>query len=148
MLPIALTGLYLKNIDLFKTIKNDKIKNISFSMIIIIFIYNYNVFGEFKGFGYHGIKQNIAGICLFISFFLIPFNEIKNKIVISFITTASKYTGGIYYLQKIVSKILVKFKYFKRKPFNRCFMIYIFGYIICTIFIKIFQKNKLKYLFY
>lgn len=148
MMPIALTGLTLKNIDLLKTIKNDKIKNASFSMIIIFFIYNYNVFGKFKGFGFNGIEPNIAGICLFIFFSLIPFNEIKNKIIISSITTATKNTGGIYYLQTIIYTILIKFKYFNQRPFYRCFMIYIFGYIICIIFIKIFRNNKLKYLFY
>jgi len=148
MMPIAATGLTLKNIDIFRTIKNDKIKYISFSMIIIFFIYNYNVFSEFRGFLYNGIKQNIIGTCLFISFSLIPFNKIKNKIIISSITIATKYTGGIYYLQKFSYIILFKFKYFKQRHFFRCIMIYIFGYINCSIFTKIFRNNRLKYLFY
>lgn len=148
MMPIAVTGLCLKNIDIFKTIKNDKIKYISFSMIIFFFIYNYNVFGKFKGFGCNGIKYNIVGICLFISFSLIPFNKIKNKIIISFITIGTKYTGGIYYLQGIIGFRLKKYKYFKERPFYMCLMIYILGYLICSIFIKIFRNNKLKYLFY
>jgi len=148
MMPIAVTGLVLKNIDIFKTIKNDKKKYISFSMIILFFIYNYNVFGNFKGFGYNGIKSNIAGICLFISFSLIPFNKIKNKTIISFITTITKYTGGIYYLQGIIGIRIVKYKYFKERRFYMAFMIYILDYLICSIFIKIFRNNKLKYLFY
>jgi len=148
MMPIAVTGLTLNNIDIFKRIKNDKIKYISYSMIIIFFIYNYKVFSEFRGFLFNGIKQNIAGICLFISFSLIPFNNIKNKIIISSINIATKYTGGIYYLQTIIFKKLIKFKYFKQRYFFRCFMIYIFGYIICSVFVKIFRNNKLKYLFY
>jgi len=148
MMPIAVTGLCLRNINIFKTIKNDKIKYIFFSMIILFFIYNYNVFGNFKGFGYNGIKNNIAGICLFISFSLIPFNKIKNKIIISFINTITKYTGGIYYLQVIIGFRLEKYKYFKERRFYMCFAIYILGYLICSIFIKIFKNNKLKYLFY
>ena len=41
MMTIAAIGLTLRNIDIFKIIKNNKIKHISFSIIIIFFIYNY-----------------------------------------------------------------------------------------------------------
>ena len=106
MMPIAVTGLNLRNKDIFKILSINKIKFISFSMTSLYFIYNYNVFGQFKGSPLSGIKQNIAGICLFISFYLIPFNSLKNIIIINFIKAITRYTGGIYYLQIIIFHIL------------------------------------------
>ena len=147
MMPIAVTGLTLRKRDIFKNLSHDKIKNIIFSIITLFFIYNYNIFGKFRGFLYSGIKQNIAGICLFISFSLIPFNQIKYGIIIDFIKIITKYTGGIYYLQEICYYLLIKFKYLKYNYFTMCFMIYIFGYLICAIFTKLFRSNKFKYLF-
>ena len=147
MMPIAVTGLTLRNIDIFKILSKKKIKSISFSMISLYFIYNYNVFGQFKGFPYSGIKQNLAGICLFISFSLIPLNTLKNRIIINNIKVITKYTGGIYYLQLINFYILRRIKFLNQRPFFMCFIIYFFGYLICTLFTKLFRNNRLKYLF-
>ena len=108
MMPIAITGLTLRKRDIFKDLSNDKQKSIFCSIITLLFIYNYNIFGQFRGFPYSGVKQNIAGICLFISFSLIPFNQIKSRIIIDFIKTITKYTGGIYYLQQISYYFLSK----------------------------------------
>lgn len=145
MMPIAVTGLALRK--RFTNLSNNKIKSIFVSIIALFFIYNYNVFGHFKGFQYSGLKQNIAGICLFISFYLIPFNQIKNRIIIYFIKTITKYTGGIYYFQEISNYLLRKFKCLNQNGFINCFKIYIFGYLICTIFTKLLRNNNLKYLF-
>ena len=114
------------------------------------FLYNYNVFGSFKSFGYSGLKEHIAGICLFISFYLIPFDKIKNIIIISCIKAITRNTGGIYYLQTIIYYIIkkFKFKYLNQSSFYICFMIYILGYLICIICTKLFRNNRLKYLFY
>ena len=147
MMPIAIAGLILKNIDILKKISNDKIKYILFSIIALYFIYNYNIFGNIKGFYFVGIKQNIAGILLFIFFSLIPLNKINNKIILAIIKTTTRYTGGIYYLQKITDYILNKFEFLNQNPFLKCFMIYIFGFLICFLFTKIFRNNRLKYLF-
>ena len=43
MMPIAITGLILKKIDIFKKISHDKTKYIFFSIIALYFIYNYNM---------------------------------------------------------------------------------------------------------
>jgi hypothetical protein len=98
MIPIAVTGLTLRNIDIFKSLSINKKKSIFFSMISLYFIYNYNVFGQFKGFPYSGINNNIAGICLFNSFFLIPFDTLKNKIIIVCIKVITRYTGNNYFI--------------------------------------------------
>ena len=147
MMPIAVTGLTLKNIDIIKILSNKKIKSISFSMISLYFIYNYNLFGQFNGFPYSGIKQNLAGICLFISFSLIPLNSLKFRVIINYIKVITRYTGGIYYLQSINFYILSNIKSLNQRPFFMCFIIYVFGYLICTLFTKLFRNNRLKYLF-
>ena len=75
MIPIAVTGLTIGYIKLLDSLKNYRIKTIVFfieSFALYIIIYNYNIFGEFKGFLYNGIKQNIAAVYLFISFFFNP----------------------------------------------------------------------------
>ena len=71
MLPIALTGLILGSIKLLKTLEKNKNYSFFFSFIILYFTYNYNLFTEFRGFKYNGIKQNIASICLFVLFSLL-----------------------------------------------------------------------------
>lgn len=146
MMPIASTGITLASIDILKKLEKIKVKTLFFCIVVLFFTYNYNLFGEFRGFPYSGIKQNIAGICLFIFFALIPFQIIDKKIlkVIKIITS---HTGGIYYFQAIMEHILSKINYLKYNDIFKCFLIYLFGYLICFLGSKIFKKNRLKYLF-
>lgn len=144
MLPIAITGLTLSSLDILKKLKNYSIKPIFFCTVIIYFIYNLNIFRQIKGFS---ISNNIAGICLFICFSLIPIQKIKIIKIINIIKIISRYTGGIYYFQTIFYYILNKNNFFKFRPFLTCFMIYLFGYLICFMGTKIFRNSKLKYIF-
>jgi len=147
MMPIAITGLILRKIDILKKISNDKKNVFFFSIIVLYLIYNYNVFGAIKGFNFVGIKLNIAGICLFVSFSLIPFHKINNKIILSILKIITRYTGGIYYSQNTTFNVLTKFDYLNQNPFIKCLMIYFLGFLICFVFTKIFKNNRLKYLF-
>ena len=107
--------------------------------LFFYFIYNFSELGE--------IRNILVSLSLFISFSLIPLENIKNKNIINIISIITKYTGGIYYYQIIIYSILEKFSLIKERPFLSCFMIYILGYFICMIGMKIFKSNKLKYLF-
>ena len=60
MIPIAVTGLTIGYIKLLDSLKIYRIKAIASCIVILCFIYKYNIFGEIKGFTYSGIKQNIA----------------------------------------------------------------------------------------
>lgn len=71
MMPIAVTGLTLGSKEILEKLKNYRKKSVIFSLSFLYLIYNYNIFGNFKSFFYSGLKQNFAGICLFISFSLI-----------------------------------------------------------------------------
>ena len=141
MTPIAISGLILANIEILKKLSNHKIKSIFFCFFYLFLIYNYKVFGDFKGFPYSGIKNNAAGILLFISFSLIPFEKNKKKLLFVIIRQLTRYTGGIYYFHGIIGLFI------KKKNFLNCFIIYIISYIICMVGTKIFSKNIIKYLF-
>lgn len=148
MLPIAITGINLCFMDLLNILKIHYKKSIFFSIIIFYFIYNYNIFGEFKHYQpFSGIKQNIAALCLFISFSLIPFNKINNEFFFIIFRQISSYTGGIYYFHLTINDFLIRIFKHKLKSFFKCYIIYIFGYLISFIGTKIFRKNKFKYLF-
>ena len=81
MIPLASTGLILGYIDILKRLENHKINSLIFFNVILYFIYNYKIFEEFRGFPYSGIKLNIASICLFIIFALIPVQILNIKIL-------------------------------------------------------------------
>ena len=139
MMPIAISGIILGSMEILRKLIRIRIKSIIFCIIIFYFIYNFNFFGEFS--------LNLVSISLFILFALIPLEKIKNKIIINIIKIITKYTGGIYYFQKIIKYFIFKFSFFNTKPFLSCCAIYIFGYFICMIGMKLFKNNKLKYLF-
>ena len=146
MIPIASTGITLAYIDILKKLEKYKIKSMLFSIVVLYFTYNYHIFGEFLGFTYSVIKQIIAGISLFLFFALIPFQKI-NKRFLKIITIITSHTGGIYYFQGIITYILSKIKYLIYDYNFKCFLIYLFGYLICFLGTKLFKNNKMKYLF-
>lgn len=123
LLSIAVTWLTLEYIKLFEKLKKNRIKSIIFCIIIFYFIYNYNILGQFRGFAYSGIKNNIAVLCLFIFFYLIPFESIINrKLYFNIIRVISRYTGGIYYFHPIIYDILKNLNYLKQKPILTCLL--------------------------
>lgn len=149
MMPIAITGITLGSKEILEKLKNCKKNSIILSLTFLYFIYNYNIFGNFRGFFYSGLKQNFAGICLFTSFSLMPFEKIKkNSLTFIIIRIITRYTGGIYYFQSIIGFFFYKNNFLLQKNwFFSCFIIYILGYFICFIGIKIFKNSCLRYLF-
>ena len=147
MLPIAITGIIFAHIELLKQLKNHRNKSIFFSLVILFFIYKYNVFGNFKGFLYSGIKNNIAAICLFISFSLIPFDKLKNNIIVIIIKKLTSHTGGIYYFHIIIFILINYISFLNNNPILSCFITYILSYILCMLGTRIFNNTKIKFLF-
>ena len=147
MMPIASTGIILSSIKLLKQLENHKLYSLFFCFVILYFTYNYNIFGGFRGFLYNGIKQNIASICLFIFFSLIPLQIINNNIYFNCIKIITNHTGGIYYFQTISKFLLRNIIYLRFHPLFSCFIIYLLGYFISFLGTIIFKKIKFKYLF-
>lgn len=149
IIPFAITGITFAHIKILKIFVNHRIKFIFFFITILIIIYNYNIFGDFKGFYYSGIEKNIAAICLFISFSLIPFEKIKHKKLVNIITLLTSYTGGIYYFHLVTNYIILKITHSKSENnnFYNCIVVYLVCYIFCMIGTKTFKNSQLKYLF-
>ena len=147
-IPNAIIGFSLANYDLIKIMKNNKIISLYLLMILII-ITRYNIFSDLKTFKYGGIRLNIAAFCIFIMFYLIPFQKIKNKIFISVITKITNYTAGIYFTHVLFGKgYLCKLLIFAKKgTLFRCIIIYIISYCACFVGTKLSRKTKFKHLF-
>ena len=71
MIPISVTGLTLRSLDLINKIKQQKYKSIFINIILIFILIKYNLLNNFRGFSYPGIKANLGGISLFIIFSII-----------------------------------------------------------------------------
>lgn len=83
--PNAVSGLYIASKKYIIILKKYSRIAIIKSLIILLFITKFNVFSNIKTFKYGGIRLNIAGICIFFIFYLLPFNSIKNKFLINLI---------------------------------------------------------------
>ena len=151
MIPFTASGMTCGYYSLINLLKNRKKKSIIFGLIFFIFIFfsKRDVMMEPKKFFlYPGIILNIGGIFLFIIFGLIPFELIKNKVLIIILRQITKYTGGIYYLHWVIRDCLkVYILLIRKRSFLGCIIIYMFCYFICLIGNFIFSNTKLKFLF-
>ena len=149
ILPYTVTGLSLCSFNLINKFKIKRFRVILFNLIIIYIITKYNIFNKPKGFRYPGIEKNIGGICIFITFSIIPFDKIKNKYILSLIAFITNYTGGIYYIHDILRDYLNKrIIIIKYKTILGGFLIYLVSYLICFLGKILFGETKLKNLFF
>ena len=147
MIPIALSGITLGKLKIIEKLKNFKYNSILICILILYIILIKDIFIKPKGFQYQGINLNVEAIVFFILFANIPI--INNKIIKCILINLTNYTGGIYYLHTFVNTILQnKLSLFKKKTLLRIILNYWICYIICFLGIKLFNKYKLKYLFY
>jgi len=141
LLPFSVTGIAICHLNIITKLKALKELSIFFSLVIIFMIVKFDIFVRIKGFWYPGILLNIGGICIFIIFSLVSF---QNKILIFVLKIITKFTGGIYYLHLIIYNILkTKIDLLKKRTFNGILIIYIINYIICYVGNKISYKIKL-----
>ena len=148
-LPNAITGYTFAYLKIINILKKYRLKVIFFSLSILIIISKYNIFENLKNFKYGGLRLNIAASCIFILFSLLPFENIKNNISIKLIKYFTRFTGGVYYMHYLVGKsylIKIILKSLKDTIFG-CMIIYLLCYSISYFGIKIFGKNKIKYMF-
>ena len=108
MMPIAVTGISFSSINLISRINKNKTRIIFFSIIILYFLFKFDIFKKFEGYVYPDILLNdFSSIFLFIIFSLISLEQIKKKIYIIFLKNITKFTGGIYFLKKILTIIYI-----------------------------------------
>ena len=146
-IPFAITGFIIFELNIIKILKRYKIQTFIISLLLYKLILKYEVFSNFKGFAFHGLKFNICSICLIIIFSLFSSEENYNKYLKLFKTITS-FTGGIYYIHRIIEK---NFKNFfveiKKGSLVGLITIYLISYMICFIGTFFFNKTRLKYLF-
>lgn len=117
-------------------------------MIIYILFY-FDIFINKKGFFYPNILLNVlASTTLFLFFFSLPFENLKNYRLNQIIKNITKYTGGIYYIHPIYRDYFRKYlSYFSKRNYYNSFIIYIICYINCFLGNKLVKNSKFKYLF-
>jgi len=85
---------------------------------------------------------------VFISSSFIPFDLIKKKNLINCIKHITSFTGGIYYLHwEIKFRTFNNISLIKKANFFSCIIIYLICYVFCFCLFRIFNNNKLRYLF-
>ena len=147
--PNSVTGFTFKSKRIMIKLKTNRIKSILFSIIILIIIPKYNKLDNVKTFNYGGIRLNIGAICYFICFYLLPFEQIKNKNINEILKIITSYTGGIYYMHILLGNSYLISYIFKSKNHSliSSIFIYLICYIISAIGSKILIKTKFRYIF-
>ena len=148
-IPNEVTGFIFGAFEILKKAKKKRKEIMFFSFTTIILITKYNIFAEFKSFKYGGIRSNIAAMCLFLFFSLIPFELIRCKIIIIPVKQLSYYTGGIYFTHHLIGNglLIKKLKFINKKTFLGCINIYLISYLISVMGTKLFKKTKFRHLF-
>lgn len=148
IIPIAISGLTLSKFNIIEKISNNSNKAIFFNLVIIYFLFRYEIFVNINGFTYRGIISNFGSIFLFLFFSVLPFNHLKNNTFILIIRQITSFTMGIYCLHELVRDYLQKIiTLVKDKDIKGCIIIYLVSYFLSFICYHIVKKSKLKYLF-
>ena len=148
MIPFNVTGMILCHFNIINKLREKKFYTIGICIIIIYFLLQLEIFTNIHGIRFPGIHFNIAGTSLFILFYILPTEYIKNIQLLKMILFFTNYTGGIYYLHFIFFIYLKKkFIFIKDKSFKGTIIIYCLNFLFCLIGYKLFYKYRLKYLF-
>ena len=146
-IPNAISGFYLSSLNISEKMKNRRIEIIYFCLIFLVVI-SLSDFDLLLSLKYGGFRLNIAGICIFITFLIMPFEKINNyyfNIIINYIT---KYTAGIYFMHVLFGRYALKYLIpLIINKISGCIIIYILSYIICFIMSKLSRNTKFKHLF-
>lgn len=147
-IPFAITGIIFGYLDIITKTKKLAGLPIFYCISIIILTLKFEIFVRIIGFWYPGILLNIGGICIFILFSLLSF---QNNKIIFFFKIITKFTGGIYCVHLIcisfVRNFLGKLLFIQKGTIYFSITIYIISYIICYFGNKLCGKTKLKFLF-
>ena len=148
LIPFSITGFILYEFNILNKLQTYKLNTSIISLLIYIFIGNYQVFSDIKGDSYHGIKLNFRSLSIIFIFSLLLLEKTKNKYLINLIKVFTNYTGGIFYLHQAIHNFFEDIVIvIKKGTLFSLFLIYFFSYIACFLGILIFGKTKAKYLF-
>ena len=147
MLTYSIVGYIISSIRILLFLKNYRIISMCISLFVSIIIIYFRLFIS-EIYFYEGLFVNIGIICIFIFFYMLPFELITFGPLIFLIKQVTSYSSGIYYLHiKIMDYFKDTFHAFEEKTLVGCALNYIICYSICFIGMKIFGRSDLKYLF-
>ena len=147
MTTYSIIGYIISSKKLLIYLKNYRIISMSISLCVSIVIIYFKLFLS-EIYFYEGLFVNIGIICIFIFFYMLPFELITFGPLIFLIKQVTSYSSGIYYLHvKILEYFKDSFHSFEEKTLIGCALNYIICYSICFIGMKLFGRSGLKYLF-
>ena len=147
MIVFSIIGYALSSKRILIFLKDYRIFSICISFFTSFSIIYFKLYIS-ESYIYEGIFGTLASICLFIFFYMLPFEMISFGPLIFFIKQITSYSSGIYYLHiKIIDYFKDYFHAFEEKTLIGCALNYIICYFICFIGMKTFGKTNLKYLF-
>ena len=141
--PLCILGLSFSSSKIIEILKSNRRKVLFLSYISLYMLFRYFIFISI-GF-YKGIEYIFSSLFLFLGFYFLPLDNV-NPFYKKMIKVISSYTNGIYCLHRIIINIMRK-KFGLNGNMKTGIIIYMICYFISFIGIKIFGKNKLKYLF-
>ena len=147
--PSFLSGFFIAEFKIMnKQRKYFQIIIIIICMIILIFISIYKFNYKLLTFKYGGIRLNTAAICIFLIFFNLPFNIIRNIKMKNILDKITNYTAGIYFIHFLIGKgIIMKIILGNKiETVFGCFIIYLISYFSCFLLDKLIGNTKLKHL--
>ena len=148
MIPYAITGFTLSSVKFFKLLENYRFNTFVISILIFHFVQNNEIFTNFFGVAYNGIKLNVLAVCLVATFSLFPLNTIGNKYLFKLLKIITNHSAGIFYLHQAVQFYFKEyFIEIKNGTFKGTIIIYLISYIISLLGTAIFYKTILKNLF-
>ena len=147
MLTYSIVGYIISSTKILIHLKNYRIISMCISLFVSIIIIYFKLYLS-EIYFYEGIIINIGIICIFIFFYMLPFELITFGPLIFLIKQVTSYSSGIYYLHvKIIEYFKDSFHSFEEKTLIGCALNYIICYSICFIGMKLFGRSGLKYLF-
>ena len=145
-IPFAVTGFILCELNIIDNNHKNKVKTFIIFFIIYKFMQNYEIFANFEGVQFNGIKLNICSACIIFIYSI--FSTRREHKYIKLIKILTNFTGGIYYIHRIVQRYFIFiFDDIKKGTFFGIILIYLFCYAICFLGTLIVRKTKAKYLF-
>lgn len=146
--PNAITGFFLSYINIYDKLKTNKRNTVLINIIVLIFISKYKFDANLLSFRYGGLRRMSAAICIFISFYFLPFENIKNEKIKKIINIIAGYNAGIYFIHCLIgrSKIMKKILNRRIRKLSGFFSIYFISYIICFILDKLIGNTFLKHM--
>jgi len=148
IIPFAVTGFILSDLNIINKLDNRKLATFFFSLLIYNFSVHYSIFREIQGISYSGVKLNIHSVCIIFLFSLFSNENLKNNYFKKVIIQMTKFTGGIFYIHQLIHDMFqFHINDIKKGTFFGLFLIYLFSYLICFIGSVIFGKTKAKFLF-